>query len=166
MFIAVEYGLRRVGVIRPVRDDKYRDVLRQAYDAASDSAATMLRDRAFFRGDGQHVSTRLLEKWLIVCARHNGYTCNVPRAGLRCSKNFDILPIDVTQKLLVLLSSACRYIALNQSWGNLSMPQPRIENLEDYCKPGSLDPEEAWNPKVNTGCDGLFLYSRFLVPLG
>ena len=100
--LAVDYGLRRVGILRIVTRSNFKEVLRQAYEVEIDSPFELLRDdRSVFHNKAdQLVSTKLIEEWIGNCEQHHGPSCqSVWRENSQ--KDRSIIPIDVRNRCLV-----------------------------------------------------------------
>jgi len=138
--LAVEYGLRRAGIIRVVDQRNFRDVLRQGYEFTNDCAADFLNDHksAFHDSTSQKVSTRLISQWIHSCEREHGQSCSSARCRLDAPVDGSILLIDVIDRCLVRSTTMSRYFALSYVWGKVPASRTMKKNLKNRLESGGL----------------------------
>lgn len=131
-FLEVEYGLRRVGVLRIVTRSNFREVLRQAYELEIDSPFELLRDdRSIFHNmAGQVASTELIKKWIGNCEQHHGPSCHNIWREIEPPQNGSIILIDVQNRRLVRRTiTESRYFTLSYVWGTSAIPKTTKANF-------------------------------------
>ncbi|RYP74902.1 hypothetical protein DL769_003908 [Monosporascus sp. CRB-8-3] len=140
-YIAVEYGYRRAGAIRILRQDNFPKVLRQAYQAPGSEVQDLLRDPSgpIRSASAQCVSIPLIRSWLDECEASHGRKCaGLQTPTLGAQPVIDIFLVDVRDHCLVRTTSAERYFALSYVWGDAQMPKTLRANLAARMRPGSL----------------------------
>jgi hypothetical protein len=95
--MAVEYSLRRVGVIRIVTQENFRETLRQAYQFSGTSATELLgrRQNPFHDHTDQTVSISQIISWIEVCERERSQTCGSLRLRSEGDTVYPILLVEV-----------------------------------------------------------------------
>ena len=131
--LAIEFGLRRFGILRIITLANYRDVLRQAFEVTEDSPFELLADDRSVLHDkaGQTVSVKLIRQWIDDCEQNHGPNCNGHWRKLEPHKDQSINLIDVRERCLVQKNmDKSRYFALSYVWGESAIPQTTKANFE------------------------------------
>lgn len=140
-YLAVEYGYRRAGVIRMLRQDNFPQVLRQAYQVPKGDIRHLLEDphSPIRSSTDQRVSRPLIRSWLDECSARHGAKCTeLQNSILGKQAAMDLLLIDVNDNRLVKATSAERYFALSYVWGDANMPKTLRSNIASRLCPGGL----------------------------
>jgi hypothetical protein len=138
--MTVEYSLRRIGVIRIVTQEDFRETLRQAYQNSGTSATELLgrRQSPFHDHTDQRVSISQIISWIEVCEREHSQTCGSLRLRSEADTEYPILLVN--KRCLVRSTTASRYLALSYVWGKVETPETMRSNLETRLKPSGLPP--------------------------
>ncbi|KAK4164791.1 heterokaryon incompatibility protein-domain-containing protein [Cladorrhinum sp. PSN259] len=144
-YFAVEYGYRRAGAIRLLREDNFSKVLRQAYQVSQHDIryVDLLQDPSnpVCRAADQRASIPLIRSWLDDCGENHGTKCTHLQASILGKQAaMGLLLIDVHDHCLVRATSAWRYFALSYVWGDTQMPKTMRSNLAARMRPGALPP--------------------------
>ena len=118
-FLTVEYGTRTVGTIRYIREENFKNVLRQGFEMSTERMRENVFDpSSALRDPGrQEFSVETLKRWLQTCEReHKGTDCQSLGSESRYTVPVDLIFIDVIEECLVEATSAEKYIALSYVW--------------------------------------------------
>jgi hypothetical protein len=140
--MAVEYSLRRIGVMRIVTQENFQETLRQAFQFSGTSATEFLgrRQSPFHDQTDQTISINQIKTWVQVCEKEHSQTCDSIILSSGVDTEYSILLIDVSQRCLVRSTTASRYLALSYVWGKVKTPETMRNNLETRLKPSGLPP--------------------------
>jgi hypothetical protein len=100
--MAVEYSLRRVGVIRIFTQENFRETLRQAYQFSGTPETELLgrRQSPFHDRTNQTVSISQITSWIEVCEREHSQTCVSLRLRSEADTEYPILLVEVNSPVL------------------------------------------------------------------
>jgi heterokaryon incompatibility protein (HET) len=138
--MAIEFALRRIGVLRTVTTHNFREVLRQEFQYAGTSAAAFIgHPKSPFNNEAdQIVSINQIRSWIRLCETEHSQTCVMPTSKEDVISDYPIMLIDVGNRCLVRSTTASRYIALSYVWGKAEAPETKKENLAIRLKPGGI----------------------------
>ncbi|KAH6716208.1 heterokaryon incompatibility protein-domain-containing protein, partial [Leptodontidium sp. MPI-SDFR-AT-0119] len=140
--MAVEYSLRRIGVMRIVTQVNFREVLRQSwqFDGVDVREFLKSKDSPFNDQADQTVLIDQLKAWIQLCEREHGDTCDSLKLTSEDGVAFPILLIDVNKRCLVRSTMTPRFLALSYVWGKVSTPETLRSNLKARLQPQGLPP--------------------------
>ncbi|EXJ63315.1 uncharacterized protein A1O5_11636 [Cladophialophora psammophila CBS 110553] len=141
--MAIEYSLRRIGILRIVTQENFRETIRQVFQFSGTSAREVLgrQDSPFRDQTDQTISIDQIKIWIDVCEREHGDTCgSLTLSSSSAEIEYPILLIDVNLRCLVWSTAASRYLALSYVWGQADTAETMRSNLESRLKPSGLPP--------------------------
>ncbi|KAJ9608996.1 hypothetical protein H2200_006767 [Cladophialophora chaetospira] len=141
--LAAEYALRRVGLLRMITGENWREVCRQAWEVEIETKEPfeLLRDEksVFHDKSGQTTSVGMIDEWIKTCEGTHGGGCqDIWRPG-KVPQEWEIFLIDVQDRCLVKRAvGALRYYALSYVRGDSVIPATTKANVEQHMVKGAF----------------------------